>query len=116
MAAIFTAPKWSRFVEAVLGAKIDVPLLDGQHSLDIPASVQPDAILRIVGKGLPCFGRGPRSDLYVRLQVHVPERLTDRQRRLYEQCESDLPQQAKLAPEPIGVGTTCGSAHHVPAG
>jgi molecular chaperone DnaJ len=75
-------------VDAVLGARIDVPLLDGQQSVDVPAGAQPDAILRLVGKGLPSFGGGPRGDLYIRLQIHVPERLTARQRRLFEQLRA----------------------------
>ena len=75
-------------VDAVLGVKIDVPLLDGQQTVDVPAGAQPDAILRLVGKGLPSFGGGPRGDLYIRLQIHVPERLSDRQRRLYEQLRA----------------------------
>ena len=50
-------------VDAVLGASIDVPLLNGQQSVDVPAGAQPDAILRLVGKGLPGFGGGPRGDL-----------------------------------------------------
>jgi len=69
-------------VDMVLGVSIVVPLLDGQQSLDIRAGVQPDTMLRIVGRGLSSFGGGPHGDLYVQLQVHVPERLTDRQRRL----------------------------------
>ena len=75
-------------VDAVLGAKIDVPLLDGQQTVDVPSGAQPDTILRLSGRGLPRFGGGPRGDLYVRLQVHVPERLSDRQRRLYEQLKA----------------------------
>jgi len=46
-------------VDAVLGARIDVPLLDGRQNVDVPAGAQPDAILRLVGKGLPSFGGGP---------------------------------------------------------
>ena len=78
-------------VDAVLGSSIDVPLLDGQQSVDVPAGAQPDTILRLVGNGLPGFGGGPRGDLYVRLQVHVPERLTERQRRLFEQLRATNP-------------------------
>jgi molecular chaperone DnaJ len=78
-------------VDAVLGASIDVPLLDGQQNVDVPAGTQPDAILRLVGKGLPSFGGGPSGDLYIRLQIHVPERLSDRQRRLYEQLKATNP-------------------------
>ena len=70
-------------VDAVLGASMNVPLLDGQISIDVPAGAQPDTILRLRGKGLPTFGGDSRGDLYVRLQIHVPERLSDRQRRLF---------------------------------
>jgi len=75
-------------VDAVLGAKIDVPLLDGQQTVDVPAGAQPDAVLRLDGKGLPPFGGGTRGDLYVRLRVHVPEQLSDRQRRLFERLKA----------------------------
>jgi len=83
-------------VDAVLGVKIDVPLLNGQQTVDVPAGAQPDTILRLVGKGLPRFGGGRPGDLYVRLQVHVPERLSDRQRGLYEQLKATNPPQTKL--------------------
>jgi molecular chaperone DnaJ len=75
-------------VDAVLGASIDVPTLDGQISLKVPAGTQPDSTLQLRGKGLPRFGDGVRGDLYVRIQVHVPERLTDRQKQLFEQLRT----------------------------
>jgi molecular chaperone DnaJ len=78
-------------VDAVLGTNIDVPTLDGQVSLKVPAGTQPDSMLRLRGKGLPRFGGGARGDLYVRLQIHVPERLSDRQRRLFEQLKAPNP-------------------------
>jgi molecular chaperone DnaJ len=75
-------------VDAVLGTSIDVPTLDGPASVKVPAGTQPDTILRLHGKGLPRFGGGARGDLYVRLEVHIPERLSDRQRRLFEQIRT----------------------------
>jgi molecular chaperone DnaJ len=75
-------------VDAVLGARIDIPTLDGRVSVQVPAGTQPDSMLRLRGKGLPRFGGGGRGDLYVRLQVHVPERLSDRQRHLFEQLKT----------------------------
>lgn len=75
-------------VDAVLGGSIDVPTLDGQVSVNLPAGTQPDSMLRLRGKGLPRFGGGGRGDLYVRVQVHIPERLSERQRRLFEQVRS----------------------------
>ncbi len=75
-------------VEAVLGTEIDVPTLDDKVSLKVPAGSQPESILRLHGKGLPRFGGGALGDLYVRLQVHVPERLSKRQRQLFEQLRA----------------------------
>jgi len=54
----------------------------------ISAGTQPDSMLRLREKGLPRFGGGARRDLYIRLNIHVPERLTGDQRRLFEQLRA----------------------------
>lgn len=75
-------------VDAVLGTTIDVPTLDGHASVKVPPGTQPESVLRLRGKGLPAFGDGVRGDLYVRLHVHVPERLSEQQRHLFEKLRS----------------------------
>ncbi len=70
--------------DAVLGAALEVPTLDGTATVKIPPGTQPDALLRLRGKGLPEFGNKKRGDLYLRIQVHLPERLTAQERKLYE--------------------------------
>jgi molecular chaperone DnaJ len=70
--------------EAVLGARRNVPTLDGQVEVTIPQGTQPDAVLRLAGKGLPEFGGRGRGDLYLRLRVAVPQRLSAKERQLYE--------------------------------
>ena len=70
--------------DAVLGAEISVPTLDGTISVKVPAGTQPDSQLRLRGKGLPRFGARGRGDLYVRLAVQLPERLGAEERRLWE--------------------------------
>lgn len=68
--------------QAVLGAKIGVPTLDGGVELTIPAGTSSGRRMRLRGKGLgPADARG---DLYVRVGIRVPSRLTDRQRELWE--------------------------------
>lgn len=52
-------------------------------------------MLRLRGKGLPRFGGGMRGDLYVRLQVQVPERLSECQRQLFEQLRAVANQSAR---------------------
>jgi molecular chaperone DnaJ len=74
--------------EAVLGTKRTVPSLDGSVEMSIPPATQPGLVLRIAGKGLPEFGGSGRGDLYVRVDVQIPDRLDKRQRELYEELRS----------------------------
>jgi molecular chaperone DnaJ len=77
--------------DAVLGAEIPVPTLDGAISVKVPAGTQPDSQLRLRGKGLPRFGGRGRGDLYVRLAVRLPERLGGEERKLWERLRSLRP-------------------------
>jgi molecular chaperone DnaJ len=70
--------------DAVLGATQEVPTLDGSASVTIPPGTQPGAVLRLKGKGLPEFGSGRRGEMYLRIEVQVPERLSREERELYE--------------------------------
>ena len=74
--------------DAVLGAEQSVPTLDGPVAVKIPPGTQPDSQLRLRGKGLPRFGGRGRGDLYVRLVLRVPERLTAEERKLYERLRA----------------------------
>lgn len=78
-------------VDAVLGTTLQVPTLDGSASVAVPPGTQPDAMLRLKGKGLPLFGnegKGRRGDLYLRIAVRVPERLSREERELYERLRA----------------------------
>jgi len=70
--------------DAVLGATLLVPTLDGSVSVTIPPGTQPGAVLRLKDKGLPEFGNGRRGEMYLRIDVHVPEKLSHEERELYE--------------------------------
>jgi molecular chaperone DnaJ len=74
--------------DAVLGSKLSVPTLDGKVEARVPPGTQPDTVLRLRGKGLPEFGDGRRGDLLLRLQVRIPDRLSSRERELYDQLRS----------------------------
>ncbi|HEY5994590.1 MAG TPA: DnaJ C-terminal domain-containing protein [Gallionellaceae bacterium] len=74
--------------DAVLGTSLSVPTLESEASVTIPPGTQPDAVLRLHGKGLPRFqGRG-NGDIYLRVKVHVPERLSSSERELYDRLRS----------------------------
>ena len=74
--------------DAVLGATLEVPTLDGTASVTIPPGTQPDAVLRLKGKGLPEFGNGRHGEMYLRIAVHVPEHLSRKEHELYEQLRA----------------------------
>ena len=81
------------FVQAALGAEVEVPTLDGKVSLQIPEGTQSGRVLRLRGKGLPPLQprmdpaqlMKMRGDLYVRVFVEVPTKLNAKQRELLEE-------------------------------
>jgi molecular chaperone DnaJ len=75
-------------VDAVLGTRLEVVTLDGPTTVTIPPGTQPDTVLRLRSKGLPVFGGSGRGDLYLRVQVRVPDRLSPTERDLYERLRS----------------------------
>ena len=64
------------FVQAALGAEIEVPTLEGQATMKIPAGTQPHTTFRVKGKGVKNLQGYGHGDLHVRVQVEVPTRLT----------------------------------------
>ena len=74
--------------DAALGSTLTVPTLDGKAAVKIPPGTQPDAALRLRGKGLPRFRGQGRGDLFIRLRVQVPEKLSREEKELYERLRS----------------------------
>ncbi len=73
------------FAEAVLGTEIRVPTPDGgKVKLKIPAGTQSGKVHRVRGKGAPKLNGSEHGDLKVRVNVAVPESLTDEQREALE--------------------------------
>lgn len=79
--------------EAALGAKLTVPLIGEEVKLTIPPGSQSGSRLRLKGKGLP-ITRSKRGDLYVELQIALPEKLSSEERELFEK----LAQVSKFKP------------------
>jgi molecular chaperone DnaJ len=93
------------FTQAALGAKIDVPTLEGVVSMDIPAGTQVGKMLRLRGKGLPPLHPRAdkaqlmrmRGDFYVRVLVEIPSSLTTRQRELLEEFAEECGEETSPA-------------------
>jgi molecular chaperone DnaJ len=75
---------------AALGTTVEVPTLDGNVSLDVPAGTQPGETLTLRGRGLPPLNRGRTGDLRVVINVAVPRRLSSDQRDLLEQLSETM--------------------------
>ena len=73
--------------EAVLGAKVQVPTIDGQVEMSVPPNSQNGSRLRLRGQGLNKRGGG-RGDEYVRIKIVVPQKASDEERRLYEELRA----------------------------
>ncbi len=71
--------------EAILGVTVSVPTIDGkQLSLKIPPGTKHGTKMRLSGHGLPVMQDGKKGDLYVRIQVKIPQNLTKEQKKLVE--------------------------------
>ena len=70
--------------QAVLGAEVTVPTLEGTARITVPGGTQSGTTFALKGKGLPSLDGGPRGDLYVTVALRVPARLSRKQRELYE--------------------------------
>lgn len=71
--------------DAALGATVGVPALGGDVELEIPPGTQPGEVRVLPGRGMPSLRGSRRGNLYVRLDVAVPRKLTEEQRSLLEQ-------------------------------
>lgn len=76
--------------QAALGADVEIPTIDGPHTLNIPSGTQPGKIFTIKGKGVPNLRSSGRGDQHVIINVEVPSRLTSDQRKLFEQLALTL--------------------------
>jgi molecular chaperone DnaJ len=68
--------------QAALGTELQVPTVDGEEELKIPAGTQNDKIFRLKDHGVPHLRSSGRGDQLVRVKIQVPTALTDEQRDL----------------------------------
>ncbi len=76
------------FVQAALGAEIDVPTLDGKVKMKVPAGTQSGKLFRIKGKGVKDVHGYQQGDQHVRVLVETPTHLTPRQKELLKEFAS----------------------------
>jgi molecular chaperone DnaJ len=72
-------------VQAILGAKIDVPTLKGKAALKIPPGTQGGSVFKLKGLGIPNVRGHGIGDQMIKINVQVPSKLTRKQRELIEE-------------------------------
>lgn len=78
--------------QAVLGAEIEVPTLEGPEKLSIPEGTQHGAEFRMRQRGVPHVNSHGRGDLFFHVELKVPTKLTREQKALFEELAKTLPQ------------------------
>jgi curved DNA-binding protein len=74
--------------EAALGAEVPVPTLDGTARVKVPPGSSSGRRLRLRGQGMPGSRGAPAGDLYAVVTIRVPQKLTKKQRELFERLAS----------------------------
>lgn len=82
--------KTIKFTQAILGTSIDVPMLDGTTKrIKIAPGTQNNTKIRMKGFGVPGFKGSLKGDQYIKINVDVPRKLSDRQMKLIQQLSDD---------------------------
>ena len=68
------------FAQAVLGAELEIPTIDGKVKYDLPEGTQSGATFRLKGKGIPSINGRGRGDQYVTVYIETPRNLTKEQK------------------------------------
>ena len=78
------------FVQATLGAEVQVPTIDGKVSYNIPEGTQSGMVFRLKGKGVQRLNSTQRGDQYVTIKVEIPKGLSESQKAILRQFDENV--------------------------
>jgi len=70
------------YTQATLGAKIEVPTLDGPEAFEVPGGTQPGDTFTLRGRGMPGLRQRGRGNLHIQITIEVPKQLSERHEEL----------------------------------
>ena len=76
-------------MDAILGSETEIPCLDGPYRIKIEPGTQSGTVVRLRGKGLPSVNSYGTGDLYVKLIVMIPKKLTRNEKELFESIRNN---------------------------
>merc|ERR1711920_910800 len=84
------------FVDAILGASVKTPVVDGEVTIKVPPGTQPGQVMRLKGNGAPRLGNpNQRGDHYVTVKVDIPKDLSAEEEELIEKLRTIREKKAK---------------------
>ena len=84
--------QWVSLYTLVLGGEVIVNTLSGQVKIKITEGTQNEKSIRLKGKGMPIYDKKDFfGDFYLEIKVQIPDKLTDKQKELFEQLKETLP-------------------------
>ncbi len=76
-------------LDAILGGEVEVPTIEGKKlALKIPPETQNGKVFRLAGQGMPHLGNNLRGDLYAKVKVVLPTKLSKKERELFEELKT----------------------------
>lgn len=76
-------------MDAVLGCEIEIPCLDGKYKVKVEPGTQSGTVVRLRGKGLPSVNSYGTGDLYVKIAVWIPKKLSREEKALFESIRNN---------------------------
>ena len=76
-------------VDAMLGCEVEIPCLDGNYKLKVEPGTQSGSVIRLKGKGLPSVNSYGTGDLYVKIAVWIPKKLSKDDKALFESMRNN---------------------------
>ncbi len=78
------------FTQAVLGAELEIPTIDGKVKYSIPEGTQTGTVFRLKGKGIPALNGRGRGDQYVTVTLETPRNLNKEQKEALRKFSDTL--------------------------
>jgi len=75
------------FAQAALGCEVEIPTLEGNVKYNVPSGTQTGTTFRLRDKGIKYLRQDRHGDLYVKMDIVVPKKLTDRQKELLREFD-----------------------------
>lgn len=70
--------------EAVMGATVEIPCLDGKYNVKVEPGTQSGTVIRLKGKGLPTVNGYGTGDMYVKFIVYIPKKISREEKEAME--------------------------------